>query len=126
MRPSLVILAVTMLATVSPALAQETTADARAEGKAMAEAFRRDGALVPDADSQAFEVPGYHGNTLPQSSYFDDPDKMVSDASAQTSSNEGYTTVIEGDRVRPKFDAAEIKADIARGRAIEEDPPGLS
>ena len=117
-----VLLAFAAFAAAAPALAQETTADARAEGKAMAEAFRQDGTLIPDSDGQALEVPGYQGTTLPQSSYFDDPDRMVSDASSQTGSHEGYRTIIEGDRVRPKFDAAEIKADIARGRAIEEDP----
>lgn len=122
MRPSLVFLVCALLAAGQPARAQQTPADARAEGKAMAEQFRQDGSLVPDAESQAREVPGYQGTTLPQSTYFDDPDRMVSEASAQTGSNEGYVTVIEGDRVRPKFDSAEIQADMARGRAIEEDP----
>lgn len=122
MRRGIATLAAAMLATATPALAQETTADARAEGKAMAEAFRQDGSLVPNTEGQALEIPGYQGTTLPQSTYFDDPDKMVSEASAQTSSHEGYQTIVEGDRVRPKFDAAEIKADIARGRAIEDDP----
>lgn len=50
-----VLLAFAAFAAAAPALAQETTADARAEGKAMAEAFRQDGTLIPDSDGQALE-----------------------------------------------------------------------
>ncbi|PKP94612.1 MAG: conjugal transfer protein TraN [Alphaproteobacteria bacterium HGW-Alphaproteobacteria-16] len=105
-----------------PAAGQTTREEAREEGKALAEEARRNSALVPSEESQAEVVPGYAGTTVPQSSYFDDPDRLVSDASAAAWSNESYRTVTDPDGVRPTFSNSEILATTARATAIEGDP----
>ncbi|MBJ7499655.1 MAG: conjugal transfer protein TraN [Sphingopyxis sp.] len=120
-RGALLSVLLTMLA-VSPAAGQTTLDQAREEGRKLAEDARNDSALVPSEESQAEAVPGYAGTTLPQSSYFDDPDRLVSDAGAAAGSNESYRVVTDPDKLRPTFSNAEILATTARATAIESDP----
>lgn len=114
--------ALLVVLTVTPAAGQTTLEEARAEGRALADEARKNSALVPSETSQAEVVPGYQGTTIPQSAYFDDPDKLVSDASAAAASNDSYRTVTDADRQRPTFSNSEILTTTARATAIEDDP----
>jgi len=112
-----------LLLAIQPATAQEMTIDqARAEGKAMAQEKRNDSSLVPSSDAQAAAVPGYTGTTQPQSTYYDDPDKLVNDAQALKSTNEQYTITTDPTHARPTFSNAEILATTNRGTTVEADP----
>ncbi|WP_409371995.1 conjugal transfer protein TraN [Sphingopyxis terrae] len=99
-----------------------TVDEAREEGKAMAQEKRKDSSLVPSSDAQAAAVPGYTGTSQPQSIYFDDPDKLISDARTMKSSNESYRTSTDADRTRPSFSNAEILATTKRATTVENDP----
>ncbi len=78
---------------VGPAAAQQMTVEqAREEGKALGNAKRQDGSLVPTTDAQASAVPGYTGTDQPQSTYFDDPDALVAAGTAQRSTYEAFWT----------------------------------
>jgi conjugal transfer mating pair stabilization protein TraN len=112
-----------LILTAHPAGAQEMTVEqAREEGKAMAQQKRNDPSLVPSSDEQAQAVPGFTGTSLPQSIYFDDPDRLVADAQASKAGNESYRIVTDADRVRPTFSNAEILATTSRATQVENDP----
>lgn len=112
-----------LLLVSQPVAAQQMTIDqAREEGKAMAQQKRNDSSLVPSSDAQAAAVPGYTGTTQPQSTYYDDPDKLVSDAQALKASDPSYRVTTDADRTRPSFSNAEILATTDRATAVENDP----
>jgi len=111
------------LLVTEPVGAQTMTVDqAREEGKAMAQEKRNDPALVPSSDAQATAVPGYTGTSQPQSTYFDDPDRLVSDAQATKSGNESYRISTDPDHIRSTFSNADILATTNRATAVENDP----
>ena len=112
-----------LLLMTEPVAAQEMTVDqARAEGKAMAQEKRNDSSLVPSSDAQAAAVPGYTGTSQPQTTYYDDPDKLVADAQAQKSSDQSYRVTTDADRTRATFSNAEILATTNRATTVENDP----
>ena len=102
-------------------LAQTTIEEARQQGKDMGKAMRADEALMP-SDAAVAQVPGYQGTTLPQSVYYDDPDRLVIDGTAQANTDAAYGSVTDRDRTRPSFSNAEILAATQRGTTIEGDP----
>ncbi|KAK0348168.1 hypothetical protein LTR94_038306, partial [Friedmanniomyces endolithicus] len=63
----------------------------------MAQEKRNDSSLVPSTDAQATAVPGYTGTSQPQSTYYDDPDKLISDAQGMKSSSESYRVSTDAD-----------------------------
>ncbi|MFC0589559.1 conjugal transfer protein TraN (plasmid) [Novosphingobium aerophilum] len=105
-----------------PAQAQTTLEEAREQGKAMGTAAKANPVLVPSDNAQAEAVPGFSGTTLPQGSYFDDPDKLINDAQALKSSSEQYQITTDSGHVRPTFSNAEILSTTNRATTIEEDP----
>ncbi len=108
---------------VGPAAAQQMTAEqAREEGKALGNAKRQDGSLVPTTDAQASAVPGYTGTDQPQSTYFDDPDALVAAGTAQRSTNDAYRTATDQGHTRATFSNSEILATTSRATAVENDP----
>jgi len=112
-----------LLLVTEPVGAQTMTIDqAREEGKTMAQEKRNDSSLVPSSDAQAAAVPGYSGTSQPQSTYFDDPDRLVSDAQATKSGNESYRVSTDADHVRPTFSNADILATTNRATTVENDP----
>jgi conjugal transfer mating pair stabilization protein TraN len=102
--------------------AQMTIQEAREAGKALATGKRADQTLVPTSDAQARAVPGYNGTTLPQSGYFDDPDRLAADGRAQSSTDQSYRAATNADRTRPTFSNAEILSTTARATGVENDP----
>ncbi|KPH63606.1 conjugal transfer protein TraN [Novosphingobium sp. ST904] len=102
-------------------LAQSTLEEAREEGKTLGKTMRADKSLMPSEGMQD-QVPGYAGTQLPQSQYFDDPDKLVSDGGAQASGNDAFVTAMDRGHTRPTFDPQEILATTQRATAIESDP----
>jgi len=102
-------------------VAQTTIEEARQQGKDMGKAMRADEALLP-SDAAVAQVPGYAGTTLPQSVYYDDPDRLVIDGTAQANTDAAYGSVTDRDRTRPTFSNAEIVSATQRGTAIEGDP----
>lgn len=114
-----------LLLMTEPVAAQEMTVDqARAEGRAMAQEKRNDSSLVPSSDAQAAAVPGYTGTSQPQTTYYDDPDKLVNDAQALKGTSEQYTITTDPGHARPTFSNAEILATTNRGTTVEGDPSG--
>jgi conjugal transfer mating pair stabilization protein TraN len=114
-----------LLALTAPTMsaqAQMTIEQAREDGKAMGQAAKGNGSLVPTSDSQATAVPGYTGTSQPQSVYFDDPDKLVADGTAQRSTNDAYRTVTNPEHTRPTFSNTEITSTTDRATEIENDP----
>jgi len=112
-----------LLIATEPVCAQEMTIEqAREAGKAMAQEKRNDSSLVPSSDAQAAAVPGYTGTNQPQSTYFDDPDKLLADAHAMKSGSESFRVSTDADRTRPTFSNAEILATTNRATAVENDP----
>lgn len=112
-----------LLLTTEPVAAQEMTVDqARAEGRAMAQEKRNDSSLVPSSDAQAAAVPGYTGTSQPQTTYYDDPDKLVADAQALKSSDQSYRVTTDADHTRATFSNAEILATTNRATTVESDP----
>jgi len=99
-----------------------TIEQAREEGKAMGQAKKADGSLTPTSDSQALAVPGYSGTSQPQSTYFDDPDKLVADGTSQRATNDAYRTVANPEHTRATFSNSEIKTTTDRATGIENDP----
>lgn len=99
-----------------------TIEQAREEGKSMGQAKRNDSSLVPTNDAQAAAVPGYTGTNQSQSTYYDDPDKLVSDAQAAKSSSEQYRLTVDPGHIRPTFSNTEILATTSRATSIENDP----
>ncbi len=102
-------------------LAQSTVQDAKEDGKNFATDMRANDALVP-SETMRDQVPGYQGTDLPQSGYFDDPDKLVADAGAQASSNEAFVVSTDRNKTRPQFDAQEILDTTRRATEIEANP----
>ncbi|PNU05369.1 conjugal transfer protein TraN [Novosphingobium guangzhouense] len=102
-------------------LAQSTVQEAKEDGKNFATDMRANDALVP-SETMRDQVPGYQGTDLPQSSYFDDPDKLVADAGAQASSNEAFAVSTDRNKTRPVFDAQEILDTTRRATEIEANP----
>lgn len=102
-------------------LAQTTVDQAREEGKTMGKELRANDALVPGA-GMAEEVPGYAGTDLPESAYFDDPDKLAADGGAQAAGNDAFATATDRNHTRATFDPNEILATTARATAIEGNP----
>lgn len=108
----------------APLVAQTTVEQARQEGQAFGKEKRNDGSLVPRDESVAEGVPHYQGTDLPQADYFEDPDRLASEGGAASANHEGYRAVIDGDRIRPRFDPQEIKGAVQAGLAVEENPQG--
>lgn len=102
-------------------LAQSTVQEAKEDGKSFATDMRANDALVP-SETMRDQVPGYQGTDLPQSGYFDDPDKLVADAGAQASSNEAFVVSTDRGNTRPQFDAQEILDTTRRSTEIEANP----
>lgn len=102
-------------------LAQSTVQEAKEDGKSFATDMRANDALVP-SETMRDQVPGYQGTDLPQSSYFDDPDKLVADAGAQASTNEAFVVSTDRNNTRPQFDAQEILDTTRRATEIEANP----
>ncbi len=102
-------------------LAQSTVQEAKEDGKNFATDMRANDALVP-SETMRDQVPGYQGTDLPQSGYFDDPDKLVADAGAQASSNEAFAVSTDRNKTRPQFDAQEILDTTRRATEIEANP----
>lgn len=112
----------TALAMGSPAVGQMTLDEARQEGKALGTEKRNDSTLVPSSDAQAAAVPGYSGTSLPEGSYFDDPEKLEAAAQSTKSSNEQYRITTDADRTRATFSNSEILSTTARATSVENDP----
>ena len=110
------------LAMGSPAVGQMTLDEARQEGKALGTEKRNDSTLVPSSDAQAAAVPGYSGTSLPEGSYFDDPEKLEAAAQSAKSSNEQYRITTDADRTRATFSNSEILSTTARATSVENDP----
>ena len=102
-------------------LAQSTVQEAKEDGKSFATDMRANDALLP-SETMRDQVPGYQGTDLPQSGYFDDPDKLVADAGAQASSNEAFAVSTDRNKTRPQFDAQEILDTTRRATEIEANP----
>ena len=115
------VLALLSLAFASPLPAQTTVQEAREEGKAFGKGKSANDALVP-SEGMENQVPGYAGTDLPQSRYFDDPDKLAADGGAQAGANEAYAVSTDQARMRPTFDAQEILATTQRASEIEANP----
>ncbi|PZR52573.1 MAG: hypothetical protein DI537_55590 [Stutzerimonas stutzeri] len=92
----------------------ETVEQARQQGQAFGREKRNDGSLIPSGDPAAQELPGYQGTDLPQGDYFDDPDRLASEGGASSANHEGYRTVVDSDRTRPRFDPEEIRQTTGR------------
>lgn len=110
------------LAVSAPALGQMTLDEARQQGKALGTEKRNDSTLVPSSDAQAAAVPGYSGTSLPEGSYFDDPERLESDAQSAKTSNEQYRITTDADHSRATFSNSEILATTARATTVENDP----
>lgn len=115
-------IALTLTLVPTSASAQMTADQAREEGRALGNAAKRNSDLVPNEESQAEAVPGYNGTSVPQSTYFDDPDQLINDAQALKGTNEQYQIAADPAHVRPTFSNAEILATTARAKAVSEDP----
>jgi conjugal transfer mating pair stabilization protein TraN len=112
-----------LLLVTEPVAAQQMTTDqAREEGKALAQEKRNDPSLVPSSEAQAQAVPGYTGTTQPQNTYFDDPDRLATDAQSMKNGSESYRISTDAARTRPSFSNSEILATTNRATAVEEDP----
>lgn len=120
-RPLLLALVATSLV-VGTSAAQMTIEQAREEGKAMGQAKKGDSTLVPSDNAQAEAVPGYSGTTLPEGTYFDDPDKLVADAQAMKGASDPYAVTTDAAKTRPTFSNAEILATTDRATTVENDP----
>lgn len=105
-----------------PAMAQMTLEQAREEGKALGMEKRNDSSIVPSSDAQAQAVPGYAGTSLPENTYYDDPDHLEATAQAAKSTNEQYRITTDADGSRPTFSNTEILATTNRATAVENDP----
>ncbi|TVV76983.1 conjugal transfer protein TraN [Sphingomonas solaris] len=109
------------LAGASDVVAQTTIEEARQQGKDMGKAMRADEALMP-SDAKVAEVPGYAGTDLPQNVYYDDPDRLVVDGTAQANTDAAYGSVTDRDHSRATFSNAEILSTTSRGTTIVGDP----
>ena len=96
---------VVALMVVTPALAQTTVEEAREQGKELGTQKRNDPTLVPSSDAQAAAVPGYSGPSLPEGSYFDDPERLEAAGQSAKSSNEQYRITTDADRTRGSYES---------------------
>ncbi len=102
-------------------VAQESVREAREEGNRMGTAMRAGGALVP-GQAQLDALPGYEGTDLPESAYFDDPDRLGSDGAAKSRTDDAFGTVIDRQGTRRTFTKAEIVETTRRATLIEQTP----
>jgi hypothetical protein len=113
---------VVALTVVTPALAQTTVEEAREQGKALGTQKRNDPTLVPSSDAQAAAVPGYSGPSLPEGSYFDDPERLEAAGQSAKSSNEQYRITTDADRTRDVQQFGDLgdhaEGDVGRERSI--------
>src|SRR3546814_2635895 len=106
----------------SPTVAQMTVEEARQEGRVLGNEKRQDSTLVPTDSARAEAVPGDVGTSLPQGAYFDNPERMETEATASKSSNKQYRITTDADRTRPTFSNAENLETTTRAPAVEKDP----
>lgn len=99
----------------------QATSSAKQDGKsfglAIAGKAQNAARTAPTADT----VPNF-GGTPSQSSLFDNPDAMASEAGAAANTNPGYRTVRSSIDTRPRIAPVDIEATIARSKAISTDP----
>ena len=81
--------------------AQTTNEEARREGNDLGKAMRANGANTP-GQGQLGELPGYQGTTLPESTYFDDPDRLTAEARPIATADQNFRTVTDADNSRPR------------------------
>ena len=101
--------------------AQTTNEEARREGNDLGKAMRANGANTP-GQGQLGELPGYQGTTLPESTYFDDPDRLTAEARPIATADQNFRTVTDADNSRPRFSIAEIEEVTRRGMTIADNP----
>ncbi|MGN5376441.1 hypothetical protein [Sphingomonas hankookensis] len=114
-------LLVPLLLAAGGGLAQTTMEQARREGNDLGRTMRGNGANTP-GQGQLGELPGYQGTTLPESTYFSDPDRLTAEARPIANANADYRTVTDADNTRPRFSSAEIEDVTRRGMTIAKDP----
>lgn len=114
-------LLVPLLLAAGGGLAQTTMEQARREGNDLGRTMRGNGANTP-GQGQLGELPGYQGTTLPESTYFSDPDRLTAEARPIANANAHYRTVTDADNTRPRFSSAEIEDVTRRGMTIAKDP----
>lgn len=102
-------------------VAQDALQQAREDGKEFGKAKRAESTDLP-SQGQLNEVPGYSGTDLPQSAYFDDPDRLGMDGVVQASGSEAYQTVTDQSGTRPAFTNQEILTTTERATDIAENP----
>ena len=111
---------------LSPAQAQDGFETARDDGKSfaagMAERVQDQTAVTPTGET----VPNYAGDELSQGAYFDDPDRIETDAATAKSANPGYRAMDTSMRSRAAFDPDTINETIARANLINEDPASFT
>lgn len=110
------------LAAAVPVLAQTTIEEAREEGRKLGNESRRDSSLIPTDGARAEAVPGYAGTELPETDYFDDPDRLEAAGASARHSSEPYRITVDGARTRPAFSNDEILATTRRATSVENDP----
>lgn len=123
MKAACALLAILALVIPVTARAQQTGAEVAADARAFGQA---QGAAVSGlADSEAtarINVPGYNGATADESRYYGDPAALDQNRASVASTNSGYNLTVEGNRVRPRINPADIDAATARANVIAEDP----
>ncbi|WP_230771698.1 conjugal transfer protein TraN [Sphingomonas sp. Leaf4] len=102
-------------------VAQQGVREAREEGTRVGKAMRADGALVP-GQAQVDAVPGYQGTDLPESGYFDDPDRLTTDGMVRSQTDDAFGTVIDRQGTRRTFTKAEVLDATRRATMIEKTP----
>ena len=101
---------------------QGVSDDAKAFAQSQAAATQ--GVADSDATVTA-NVPGYAGNTTPQSTYMSNPASLDASKLTTAQTNEGYRLTVDGNLTRPRISAAEVDATVARGNAINQDPNAI-
>lgn len=105
----------------APAYGQMTLEEARQQGRTW---VRRSG-RIPRWSPQATRRPlrfRFSGTTLPEGSYFSDPERLEAAAQAAKSSNQAYRITTDAERSRPTFSTFEIRETTARATSVEDDP----
>ena len=104
----------------------QTMQSVRDDAKAFGTSQNAAAQAVPDSDTTVTtNVPGYTGNTTPESAYMSDPASLDASKLTTAKSNPGYRLTVDGNLTRPQIPASVVNATVARGNAITQDPNSI-
>ncbi|GGD76901.1 hypothetical protein GCM10010990_28260 [Croceicoccus mobilis] len=118
---ALVLIIASGLGAIDAGMAQTTTDQAKADGKAFAGSIASRAQEAATTTPDPSRIPNYDADPI-ESAYGDDPDSLTSRAASAAPAHTGYRVIRVSMESRSTFDSADIEAVLARSTTISGDP----